>query len=340
MKFAGLDVGGAHIKFALSSGECKQVAFPFWKNKDQLSEILTTFADLIDGAIGLGVTMTAELADCFASKQDGVEFIVNSVERVFSEYRPLYYQTDGDMCGARAAIDNWQTVAASNWHASAWFVFSDSEQPSGFMFDIGSTTTDMIPVQSCTPVVSGQSDLDRLGNRQLLYAGVGRTPVCSLIDEIEFDSSRLSVARELFATTQDVFLWLGEIEPSDSTDTADGRPANRICAGHRLARMVCADFDQLTPSQIDAIAIQTRNSLTKHLTGCLQSVVESHPSVPLVFKTFGGGAWLAKEIIDQSFSHLPAVNPEVIPFSDDETANQTVAARAVAAKRESVWGQN
>ncbi len=340
MKFAGLDIGGANIKFVSGQGECNQIAFPFWTDKDLLPKILTGIAASFTTPTCLGVTMTAELADCFPSKQEGVAFIVNAVENTLGDYRPLYYQTDGGMCDAMSAIKNWQTVAASNWHALAWFAFSDCNERSGFVFDIGSTTTDIIPVENGLPVIQGQNDLSRLLNHQLFYAGVERTPICSLIDEVELESGTASVARELFATALDVFLWLGEIEPSETLSTADGRPATRIHAGNRLARMVCADFDELRPQGIDAVARQTRDKLKTHLSHCLSSVVAEHPTLPLTFKTFGGGTWLAEEVVRQTFSSSPDANAKVISFSHDETTNQTAAALAVAKKRALVFAEN
>jgi probable H4MPT-linked C1 transfer pathway protein len=244
------------------------------------------------------------------------------------------------MCDARTAVENWQTVAASNWHALAWFAFHGLDERSGFVFDIGSTTTDIIPVESGIPVISGQNDLSRLMNHQLFYAGVGRTPICSLIDEVRFEAGTATVAREVFATALDVFLWLGEIGPSDSTNTADGRAATRIAAGRRLARMVCADLDQLRSHEIDAIATQTRNKLTRHLSRCVRSVVAQHPSLPLTFKTFGEGAWLAEEVVAQTFSSSLSAQTKVMAFSHDETTNQTAAALAVAKKRELVFEES
>ena len=80
MNCAGLDIGGANIKFASTDGATKQVSFPFWKNKDLLPEVLQQFLPLISTGDLLGVTMTAELADCFEDKKAGVQFIVESVE--------------------------------------------------------------------------------------------------------------------------------------------------------------------------------------------------------------------------------------------------------------------
>ena len=339
MDFAGIDIGGANIKFAISTGQSRQIAFPIWKEKQRLPSILADLATELTRPTCLGVTMTAELADCFESKQAGVEFIVKSVGQAFSANAPMFYRTDGAMCDEPTAIQDWRAVAAANWHALAWFAFYEAEESSGFMFDIGSTTTDIVPVEDGMPVVPGQDDFTRLSNQQLFYAGMERTPVCSLLGEVVFESCKVTIARELFATMQDVFLWLGEVEPSNSIHTADGRPATRVNAGRRLARMVCAGPEDLLEGQVDAIAIQARSSLFNHLSIGVQSVVVQYPHLPLRFLTFGGGAWFAKQVINSAFADRE-VKPVICSFSHDETMNQTAAARAVAKKRELQFAEN
>jgi hypothetical protein len=279
--------------------------------------------------------MTAELADCFTSKQAGVEFIVHAVVESFPDQSPLFYRTDGTMCDARTAINRWGSVAASNWHALARLAFAETDNDSGFVFDIGSTTCDIIPVRNGIPTLNGQSDLERLTNGQLFYAGVGRTPVCSIISKVQLASGQATIARELFATMADVFLWLDQLGADESsTDTADGRPFTKRHAGQRLARMVCAEFDDLGTANIDAIAVQAQQELINLISGCLGKVVAENDSLPLLFRTFGKGAWLVDDVIAAAFDDVPSNRTRVISFSDDEIANQTAPALAVAETRQ------
>ena len=46
--------------------------------------------------------------------------------------------------------------------------------------DIGTTTTDLIPLASGLVMARGKSDTERLQTGELVYAGVRRTPVCAL----------------------------------------------------------------------------------------------------------------------------------------------------------------
>lgn len=336
---AGLDIGGANIKFASTTGQTKQVPFAFWKDKDRFAEVLLQLESLIDVDTFIAVTMTAELADCFEEKKAGVEFVVNAVESVFGnrqDRRPLYYRTDGIMCAADLAIREFNLVSASNWHAIGWLAFLDSTENSGFVFDIGSTTTDIIPVRSGTPVVDEQDDLARLSNGQLFYGGIGRTPVCGLIDQVETVAGSVSTANELFATARDVFTWLNEISADENDfDSADGRSNSRLHAGQRLARMLCSDLSSVDDSLVDSVAQQTRGNLVAGITKSLLRVLGEHPEIPLNFVTFGAGAWLAEEIVGQVFANRDVESlPTVRSFSKSPLVNQTAAALAVAKKRQ------
>ena len=350
IEFAGLDIGGANIKFATCSGVREEIPFPIWQNKNGLIIVLQDLANRLPSQSHIGITMTAELADCFATKPEGVRFVVEKVVTAFSNHQPpLFYRTDGRMCDAETAKSNWGLIAASNWHATACFVFSNQEllnpkgrefeHSSGFVIDVGSTTTDMIPVFERKPVNEKQSDIDRLTNGQLFYAGVGRTPICSLLDSVEFAFGTTAIARELFATTRDAFIWLGDIEENaNCTSTADGRPATKLWSGQRLARLVCADRNELTEKQIDLIAVQTKAALVDKLANCLQKVIEANADLPLIFKTLGGGDWLIPTVVDAATKSNQNRQVEVVSFGEaEESGSQMIPALAVAAACRDHW---
>src|SRR2546423_612638 len=85
------------------------------------------------------------------------------------------------------------------------------------------------------------------GLRELVYAGVRRTPVLAVTRQ-SFGGSAL--AAEWFATMLDVYLLRGDLpEAADDCRTADGRPATVACAHARLARMRCADHEEMSLSE-------------------------------------------------------------------------------------------
>lgn len=338
MNFAGIDIGGANVKFVCLENFEREIAFPIWRDKHQLPDLLDELAAMLPPKTLLGVTMTAELADCFTTKQDGVQFIASAVSKSFSACEPLFYRTDGRMCGADEAKRDWRAIAASNWHATAWMAFVDSSQDSGFVIDIGSTTTDIIPVENGQPVIALQDDRQRLTNGQLLYAGLGRTPICSLLTQVQLSVGNTSIAREFFATIKDALIWLEKIPAEhDSTSTADGRPGDKHHAGARLAKMVCADLDDLDPEDIDAIAKQSQQAFELLFITSLRQVLASHTELPNHFKTFGLGAPFISEMVRRSLTDRHFETATISQFSDDATVNQTAPARAVAMKRQQVF---
>ena len=208
--------------------------------------------------------MTAELADCFETKAEGVEFIVRTTCAVFSDSLVRVWLTSGEFAEPHDAIELAQLAAASNWHALA--TWAGRAVPSGpaLLIDVGSTTTDVIPLYDGVPVPEGFTDLHRLASSELLYTGVRRTPICAivqavpLLDETDYslETERfIPVAAEFFATSLDVHLLNDDITADpDDVDTADGRSATRACALNRLAHMICCDVTEISEAQLMHIA--------------------------------------------------------------------------------------
>src|SRR5262249_58388006 len=140
--------------------------------------------------------------------------------------------------GRRVALDTARKdplpVAAATWLALATFAGRQAPRGPALLIDIGSTTTDIVPLLDGRPVPRGRTDTERLHASELAYTGVIRTPLCAILGTRGM--------AEFFATTRDAFLLLGRLpEDSSDCDTADGRPATRVCAEARIARMIGAD---------------------------------------------------------------------------------------------------
>jgi hypothetical protein len=144
-------------------------------------------------------------------------------------------------------------AGASNWVATATLVAR--EVPDVIMLDIGTTSTDIIPIIGGRVAARGRTDPARLLTGELVYTGAVRTPVEALVREVPLWDGKASVSAEGFATVGDAHVWLGALAPWDYTaPTADGRPVSRELAGERLARVVCGDRDMLDEAAIDRIA--------------------------------------------------------------------------------------
>ena len=150
-------------------------------------------------------------------------------------------------------------AAASNWHALARFACRFVRGASGLLVDIGSTTTDIVPMVGGRPRPRAVDDTGRLVSGELVYSGVGRTPVCAVVRHLPWRGGECPVAAELFATTADAYVVLGEMtEEPTATWTADGRPLTVEHSRARLARMICADVAQVTREDAAAAAAHVR----------------------------------------------------------------------------------
>ena len=103
------------------------------------------------------------------------------------------------------------------------------------------------------------------------------------------------VASELFAISADVHLILGHLAPGEYTcATPDGRPATVEFARDRVARLVCADTEQMDAEEIDAIAAFLHAEQVRQIEAAVRQVSGrvggDAPVVPL-----GAGAFLARE---------------------------------------------
>jgi hypothetical protein len=264
MHWLALDIGGANLKVADGQGYAAWQSFALWQKPRQLGDTLKGMLQAAPRADQLAVTMTGELADCFTTRSEGVQFILNAMTTA-AEQRPLkiYSQREG-LISSKKALKQPLDVAAANWHALA--SFAGRLAPVGFalLIDMGSTTTDIIPLVAGRCEALGKNDVERMIAGELVYAGVERTPVSSLVSTLPFRGDHVPVASELFATTRDVYLTLGDLEPQPSDlGTANGKPATKSYARDRLAHLYCLDRDSFD----DKDATEAAEAVDRQLTG-------------------------------------------------------------------------
>src|SRR5215510_4583983 len=135
----------------------------------------------------------------------------------------------------------WQAVASANWHASASFVATRRAQ--AVLIDIGSTTTDIVPIRGGRVDAAGYTDDERLVSEELVYTGATRTPVMAVAESVPFGGQRQRLMAEHFATMADVHRLTGELPAdADQLPTADGRGKSPEDSARRLARMLGRDL--------------------------------------------------------------------------------------------------
>jgi (4-(4-[2-(gamma-L-glutamylamino)ethyl]phenoxymethyl)furan-2-yl)methanamine synthase len=239
----GIDVGGANLKVVDDAGVHIHYC-PLWE-KLPLAGVLSPYARSERDPVA--VVMSGELADCFENKLQGISFIVNEVRRVFPGAR--FYGTDAQFHDHTVA-----NLAAANWLASADYL--RSLYPDAVLLDIGSTTADIIPLNRFNSLL-GMTDTKRLQAGYLIYTGMLRTNVAALLRSAELFGIPTPVSTEYFATSADVHLVLGHITPDIYTcDTPDRKEKTREASLRRLARVVCADLDEIGTEGSEQIAQQ------------------------------------------------------------------------------------
>jgi (4-(4-[2-(gamma-L-glutamylamino)ethyl]phenoxymethyl)furan-2-yl)methanamine synthase len=270
----GIDVGGANLKVVDDRGFNIHYC-PLWE-KTPLVDLLRQHARNDDGPAA--VVMSGELADCFENKLDGISFIVSAVSKVFPRAR--FYGTDAQFHDH--AVPH---LAAANWLASADFL--RSRHPDAVLLDIGSTTADIIPLNRFKSLL-GMTDTKRLQAGYLLYTGMLRTSVATLLRSVDLAGVGTPVSTEYFATSADVHLVLGHITPSLYTcETPDGKEKTHSASLRRLARMVCADLDEIGAAGAEQIAGQFWAIQCDMICSQVKNVVTSSGATEIIVAGIG-----------------------------------------------------
>ena len=291
-----LDIGGANLKAAHSNGLAGTVSFELWKHPAQLSEVLARLAKSFPTYDKLAITMTAELCDCFATKEQGVRTILEATRILADSHQIFIWGTDCRFKSLSETLNDPERAAAANWLALAEVASRFAETGSGLIIDIGSTTTDLIPLLNQRPALRGFTDTERLRSGELVYAGIRRTPLSALATEVFWKGSTTGLAAEYFASTHDIYLILGDISPDPiDTSTADGRPATVAAARDRLARMVGADRNSFSEADALELSQALDHALCERLLRSAQKAMGSQDPPQSVLVS-GSGTFLARRL--------------------------------------------
>ncbi|MFO0800215.1 MAG: hydantoinase/oxoprolinase family protein [Gemmataceae bacterium] len=306
----GLDIGGANLKAATPDGRAVSVPFPLWKQPDRLPAALAELVARFPDAAELAVTMTGELCDCFETKRQGVNAILDATEHAAAGRSVRVWGTDGTLHTVAEGRANYRWVAAANWHALATFAGRFAPHYGGILVDIGSTTSDLIPLNTGVPYTYGLTDNARLQTQELVYAGVRRTPVFALTTD--------RVCAELFATTADVYVVLGLLpEDVNNTDTANGRPMTVENALARLARVFGGDREDMSDDSLIHFATRVHSRLRERLVESARAVYYDRRDAEELRNIIvsGEGEFLARQVVEEAFGGAP-VN-RIVSLNDE-----------------------
>jgi probable H4MPT-linked C1 transfer pathway protein len=300
----GWDIGGVNTKVArVHDGRILSArvrAYEIQRDPRALTPLLRDLSQEVGaGADDVhAVTMTAELSQMFRTKREGVTFVVDAVTAAFPSADVQVYTVDGRFLSPADAKREPLAVAASNWSATANIVAESHAD--AILLDIGTTTTDIIPIENGIVVASAKTDPERLASGELVYTGALRTPVEAITQQVPLGSALAGVSAEAFALIGDIHLWRGDLAPDDySVTPPDDRPASREFARERIARVVCADREILDDQAIDTIAGAVARAQLEQIGRGIAHVRDAHPSLSTAVVT-GLGAFLAERAARQA----------------------------------------
>jgi len=296
-----LDVGGANLKAADGRGFTHAESLPLWRDPAALADRIGALVARRRPA-RVVATMTGEIADCFASRREGVAAIVTAVEDAARTggCASQVLLVDGSLVAPAAARERWEEAAAANWHVLARLAAAHAPAWPALLIDVGSTTTDIVPLADGRPAPAARDDHGRLAAGELVYTGVERTPLAALVRAVRRDGVWQPVVAERYAESRDVWVWSGElVEDPASTDTADGRPLTREASRARLARMLLEEPDRFDAADAERFARRCADAQTRLVARGVTRVASRLGGLPAAVVLSGHGEFLARRALDR-----------------------------------------
>ncbi len=253
----GWDIGGAHLKAArVEDGRVKaavQAATPLWLGLGSLETAFDAIQTRLGPADHHAITMTGELCDAFASRQEGVAGLAAIAAKHLAPAALHFYAGRAGFVELGEAASHAADVASANWHASAALVALELRD--ALLIDIGSTTADLIPIVGGRVAAAGYNDAERLAAGELVYTGMTRSFVMALGPRAPFRGAWVPLMNEYFASSADIHRILGALpEGADKMPTADGREKTVEASRARLARMIGREADEAAALEWDGLA--------------------------------------------------------------------------------------
>jgi probable H4MPT-linked C1 transfer pathway protein len=250
VELIGWDIGGAHLKAAAvdPSGRIlavAQEACPLWQGMDRLHAA----CDRVMGRLSPqadcrhAVTMTGELVDLFSGREEGVMALAGAAMERFGLGKILVFAGHQGFIAAEAVgPEHAGAIASANWLASG--LWTADQLPEALLVDVGSTTTDILPICEHRVKTRGYSDYERMRYDELVYTGIVRTPLMAVAERAPLDGEWTTLMAEIFATTADVYRLTGELpEHADQMPAADNGPKTPEGSARRLARLFGRDAE-------------------------------------------------------------------------------------------------
>ena len=316
----GWDLGGANVKLAsIEDGRVRSVAqipCPIVPERRKFDAAVEAALPLIALPALHAVTMTGELSDVFGDRAEGVAYLVDLMLEVVGAQPLLIYAGEAGFLAPEDAKRHTLEVASANWHAAASLVAR--HHAAGLLVDVGTTTTDLIPIKAGTVAARGATDAERLTEGELLYTGVVRTPVMAVAHSAPFRGRVQRIVAERFATMADVWRLASDLpDDADPYPAADQRGKSPAESAARLARMLGRDASEAKLAEWTALAWYFADCQLAEMEHAARNLAERDafpPAAPVIGA--GCGRFVAKRLADRAgrpylnFSDLIDAAPE------------------------------
>lgn len=287
----GWDIGGVHLKAARAEDgritKAAQYASPLRAGTERLLQAFADARKEMGRADRNIVTMTGELADTFASRQEGVERLAVLAARELDDVS-IYAGPAGYVCPENAR-EHSAEIASANWHACATLIARKRDH--ALFIDLGSTTTDVIPIAAGKVAARGYTDSQRLAVGELVYTGLVRGFVMATSSRAPLRGAWTPLINENFATMADVHRILGTLPAGvDLMATADGREKTVAASRARLARMLGADASDADDETWTLVARWFAESQLRAIADAATLVLSSKalsPRMPIIAAGIG-----------------------------------------------------
>lgn len=253
----GWDIGGANLKAARAEGgkivAVTQLVCSPHDGLANLERAIREASARLGSAERHGVTMTAELSDAFENRTRGVVSIAAIFAREIGAADIAFYAGARGFVSRAEVAETAAAIASANWRASAELAARHCAD--ALLIDMGSTTTDLVPIRAGVVAARGASDSERLAFGELAYAGFTRGSPLAYAALAPLAGRWTPLVNEAFANMADLRRVLGDLPQGDSPDgadptpTADGRPKTIEASQARIARLAGRDRAELSEGQ-------------------------------------------------------------------------------------------
>lgn len=253
IKYLGIDIGGAHLKcIGLNKNKeiklVEYISYKIWSSSNQLKRNLQNLSNKIRSNRTLcGITMSAELCDIFPNRENGVKELTKLCKIL--KFNKLYYTCNKPTFSFDPKASE---IMSMNWHSIGRLC--EKKIKDCIIIDFGSTTTDFICIKNFKFLNKCFTDFSRLNNHELLYTGIIRTPIFSLLKKIIIDKKNYNLIPEYFSDMSDIYRIKKILNKNiDLDETSDGRGKSQIESKIRVSRNLGFDYDKSKNNIIEKI---------------------------------------------------------------------------------------